>query len=76
MNKELEKFKLLYRKEEKGKGFTIFINPIYANREESFKLNKTQYNLFKENLQDRLPKRICKYMEMLNIDGMHLKVKL
>lgn len=74
--KELEKHKLLYRKEEKGKGFTIFINPIYANREECFRLDKTQYNLFKENLQDRLPKRICKYMEMINVDGMHLKVRL
>lgn len=62
---EMENFDLLFRKQKMGKGFVIFINPIYANRGNSFHLDKTQYQLFKDNLQNKLPKRIIKYMDLI-----------
>jgi hypothetical protein len=63
---ELEKYDLLFRKQKPGKGFIIFINPLYANRNNKFHLDKTQYKLFKDNLKDKLPKRMCVYLDMMN----------
>ena len=63
---EMEKYSLLHRKENKGRGFTILINPIYANRDDKFSLNCTMYDLFKESLDLILPKYIIKYFELEN----------
>lgn len=63
---EMEKFELLYRKQIKGKGFLIFINPYYANRGTELKIDNTQYYLFKNKLEDKLPKEVNKFFELSN----------
>ena len=72
---ELEKYDLLYRKFKAGKGFSIFINPFYANRNSEFILDKTQYQLFKEDLVNKLPKRIATYLEKVaEMDDMVINI--
>lgn len=72
---ELEKYDLLYRKFKTGKGFSIFINPFYANRNSEFILDKTQYQLFKEDLVNKLPKRIATYLEKIaEMDDMVINI--
>jgi len=63
---EMEKYDLLFRKQKAGKGFVIFINPLYANRNNKFTLDKTQYMLFKDDLKSKLPKRISAYLEKIS----------
>jgi len=62
---EMETYDLLFRKQKTGKGFVIFINPLYANRGSKFNLDKTQYVLFKDNLKEKLPKRLSYYMDKI-----------
>ena len=72
---EMEKYNLLFRKQKPGRGFVIFINPIYANRSDKFSLDKTQYMLFKDKLEDLLPKRILTYLDIIsNSSGAFIEV--
>lgn len=72
---ELEKYDLPYRKQKAGKGFVIFINPLYANRGSKFILDKTQYGFFKEDLDAKLPKRITTYLSKVNEEsGLFMEV--
>ena len=72
---ELEKYDLLYRKQKAGKGFVIFVNPFYANRNNKFILDKTQYKMFKDDLDSKLPKRITTYLSKnSNKSGLYVEV--
>lgn len=73
---ELEKYDLLYRKQKAGKGFVIFINPFYANRNNKFILDKTQYEMFKDDLDSKLPKRVTTYLSKISNDsGLYMEVE-
>lgn len=75
---EMEKFGLLYRKQIKGKGLIVLINPIYANRGDNFKLTKDLLNAFKKDIINNIEtfKNAIKDFEIFNILNDVLEEKL
>lgn len=69
--KELEKYNIARRFSLPNNRFIIFINPLYAHKD--LIISKELYNIFKDVLEEKLDKRILKYLEFIynesSIDG-------
>lgn len=76
--KKLEEAELLYRKQIKGKGFIVLINPIYANRGDAFTLTKDLLDAFKKDIINNIEtfKNAIKDFEIFNILNDVLEEKL
>jgi len=68
---ELEKYNIARRFKLPNNRFIIFINPLYAHKD--LIVSKDLYNVFKDVLEEKLDKRILKYMyfmyDEINVEG-------